>query len=87
MSLLDNILDYAFGDTDDNPHRFASPDAFIDNRILDDMTGEALVLEDIQRQVLQAMFERNESGHLKYDTIVYSAPKKSGKTSNGGAVA
>lgn len=42
--------------------------------------NKPLQLEDHQRAILQEAFRCDEDEHLIYRTIVYSAPKKSGKT-------
>ena len=48
-------------------------------------TGKPLVLEDHQRRILNHMFTP-VNGRLRYNTYVYSCPKKSGKTEIAGAV-
>lgn len=52
---------------------------------LDD-TGELIRLEDHQRRILNVAFAPNEEGHLAYETVVWSTPKKEGKTGIAGAV-
>ena len=51
----------------------------------DPVTGENLgpgtiILAPFQRRILRAALARDERGRFKYSTIVWSAPKKSGKT-------
>lgn len=48
-------------------------------------TGLPMVLHPEQRDVLREMFRRDEYGFV-YDVMVYSAPKKSGKTSIAGGL-
>lgn len=50
-------------------------------------TNAPLVLHPEQAAVLRAMSARDDAGNFKYSTWVYSAPKKSGKTTIGAAVA
>lgn len=55
-------------------------------------TGEALgsgpiILAPVYRSVLRAALSRNSRGRLAYQTIVWSAPKKTGKTTIAAAVA
>lgn len=50
-------------------------------------TGQALELHPEQRAVLNAMSERDADGRFKYTTWLYSAPKKSAKTTLGAGVA
>lgn len=42
--------------------------------------GQPLQLEDHQRGILQEAFRYDEDERFLYRTIIYSAPKKSGKT-------
>jgi phage terminase large subunit-like protein len=52
---------------------------FIDNfAICED--GQPLRLEEHQRRILTEAFKSGKDERLKYRTIIYSAPKKSGKT-------
>ena len=48
-------------------------------------TGKPLALEDHQRKILNHWFTPI-NGRLRYNTYVYSCPKKSGKTEIAGAV-
>lgn len=55
------------------------------------VTGEVLttgpiILADHQRAILNEALSKNEKGEYKYATIVYSAPKKSGKSATASAV-
>jgi len=42
--------------------------------------GAFIKFEDHQKRILETAFTPNEDGRLSYKTIIYSAPKKSGKT-------
>lgn len=52
---------------------------FIEDLAIDEK-GELIKLEDHQKRILRHVTEFNENGKLPYTTIVYSCPKKSGKT-------
>jgi hypothetical protein len=57
----------------------------------DPLTGERLPagplrLAPHQRKIIDAALEKDENGNFKYATIVYSAPKKSGKSAITSAV-
>ena len=49
-------------------------------------TGKPLKLVEHQERILSHCFTPRSDGTLPYTTIVYSAPKKSGKTEIGGAI-
>lgn len=53
---------------------------FIDAFIKQDGNGQAFQLEDHQRGILGEAFRCDETERFVYKTIIYSAPKKSGKT-------
>lgn len=63
-----------------------SPADFIERYMLDVDTGNRITLHPEQRAVLELMAARNERGFI-YSTWVYSAPKKSAKTTIGAGVA
>lgn len=52
--------------------------------IVDD--GSPIKLEDHQKRILKAAFTPDSNGVLPYKTVIYSAPKKSGKTAIGAVV-
>lgn len=56
------------------------PVTFIERTLIDPETGESFVLNDAERRFLRHAFERDGDGRLAYPELVYSAPKKSGKT-------
>lgn len=64
----------------DNPADYMEAEFYIPE------TGAPIVLETEQRQVLKAMSAR-DGDTFKYMTWLYSAPKKSGKTAIGAALA
>jgi len=49
-------------------------------------TSRPIVLERFQKAVLRYALQRNEDGSFRYQTVVWSQPKKSGKTAISGAV-
>lgn len=53
---------------------------FIDEFIRQDGIGQPFRLEDHQRKILAEAFRCDENERFVYKTIIYSAPKKSGKT-------
>ena len=50
-------------------------------------TGVPIELLEHQRRILRDVFTRDEDGRFPYQTVIYSCPKKSGKTEIGGLVA
>jgi phage terminase large subunit-like protein len=73
--------------TPDQLRRYArDPAAFIDDLVKHNEAGSAFHLLPAQREVFQLAFAFDVSGRLAYDTIVYSCPKKSGKTTLNAAL-
>jgi phage terminase large subunit-like protein len=60
--------------------------AFIDERLQKTELGQPFRFMDHQRAILREAFTFDADGWLRYDTIVYSCPKKSGKTTINAAV-
>ena len=60
---------------------------FIQREMVIPETGKPLELHPEQAAVLQAMSSRDANGDFNYSLWLYSAPKKSGKTTVGAAVA
>jgi phage terminase large subunit-like protein len=56
------------------------PAAFVEDILRDPETGERFVLNWSQRRFLEHAVNRDAQGRLLYPELVYSAPKKSGKT-------
>ncbi len=70
-----------------NPTRYArDPVRFIDECIQVNERGRPFRLTPTQRAVLQAAFLFDKLGQLPWTTFVYSAPKKSGKTTVNAAL-
>lgn len=63
------------------------PVEFIEKEMYIPETGLPMVLTEHQKKVLRTAFQRNENGHFKYSTIVYSSTKKSAKTSISAGIA
>lgn len=64
---------------------------FLIDRPRDPVTAEVygegpIILSEYQKRILAAALERDADGKFKYDTIVWSEPKKSGKTALAAAV-
>src|SRR5262249_33809914 len=58
----------------------ADPAAFIEEVLRDPETGQPFVLNPAQREFLRHAFRTGEDGRLLYPEMVFSCPKKSGKT-------
>jgi phage terminase large subunit-like protein len=75
-------------DTDRPPPASDVPDlvAFIDARIQRNELGQPFQLAEHQRVILREAFTFDAEGRLSWDTVIYSAVKKSGKTTINGVV-
>ena len=62
------------------------PVAFIDDLVKKNELGQPFRLLDHQKEVLSRAFAFDGDGRLPYDTIIYSCPKKSGKTTINAAI-
>jgi phage terminase large subunit-like protein len=58
----------------------ANPIAFIETVLINPETGEAFELLPSERAFLAYAFQLDDSGKLKFPELLYSCPKKSGKT-------
>lgn len=58
--------------------------AFINEVMIDPDTGAPFVLLPAERAFLRRAFKRTADGRLRYPELVYSAPKKSGKSAFAG---
>lgn len=58
----------------------SDPISFIEEVLHDPQTGKPFVLLDAERAFLGEAFKRGDDGRLLYPELIYSAPKKSGKT-------
>ena len=74
--------------TEDTPISYwrANPCAFIERCLINYETGQPFDLLPAERLFLQYMFMTDEDGRLKYPTLIYSAIKKSGKTTFGAMI-
>lgn len=60
--------------------KVSDPVAFLETFVYDPESGRLLVLEDEQKVAIRHLTRRDEDGNFLYSTLIYSAPKKSGKT-------
>jgi len=63
-----------------------SPLTFIDKLVRKNELGQPFALMDHQREILRLAFAFDEDGRLPYDTVIFSCPKKSGKTTLNAAL-
>jgi phage terminase large subunit-like protein len=56
------------------------PAAFIEELLVNSATGRPFRLTDAQRRFLAHAFELREDGRMRYPELLFSAPKKSGKS-------
>ena len=66
--------------------RIVSPITFIDKLVRRNELGQPFALMDHQREILKLAFDFDSNGKLPYDTIIWSCPKKSGKTTINAAL-
>jgi hypothetical protein len=64
----------------------SDPIAFLDDLVRVNELGQSLRLLDHQREILRIAFAFDAAGKLTWDTLVYSCPKKSGKTTLNAAL-
>jgi len=62
------------------------PVGFIESQFIVPETGQPLRLLDWQKRILRHLFAPDDQGHYPYSDIVWSLPKKGGKTTIGAAV-
>jgi phage terminase large subunit-like protein len=76
--------------TSPNPRRvqryFRDPAFFLEHEWIRPETGKPIKLLPHQKRILRHVFHRDKNGRFAYDTVVWSAPKKSGKTEIGAGV-
>ena len=58
----------------------ADPVAFVEEVLVSPETGSPYVLVDAQRAFLREALRLRKDGRLRYQDLIFSAPKKSGKT-------
>jgi phage terminase large subunit-like protein len=64
----------------------ADPCTFIEEVLVDPETGQNFVLSPAQRRFLRRAFQLTPDGRLLYPELVFSSPKKSGKTATAAMV-
>jgi hypothetical protein len=62
----------------------ADPATFIETVLHDPDTGTPFVLLDCERRFIAEMFKTDDDGHLVHTDLIYSCPKKTGKTTFAG---
>ena len=62
----------------------ADPIAFIERVLKDPETGQPFTLYEEQKTFLREALQRTVQGRMKYTELLFSAPKKSGKTTFAG---
>jgi len=70
--------------TDRSGHPSAA--AWIESTLIDPETGAPFVLTEAQRRFLRHAFKLTPSGRLLYPELIFSTPKKSGKTATAAMV-
>lgn len=70
-----------------NINRYTTdPVSFIDRLVKKSELGKPFRLMPHQREILRLAFQFDADGRLPWDTIIYSCPKKSGKTTENAAL-
>lgn len=59
---------------------------WIEEHFVDPITKRSIQLHPIQKRILRHALQYDESGHSRYSLVVWSQPKKSGKTAVAAAV-
>jgi phage terminase large subunit-like protein len=59
---------------------------FIEKCVRKSELGRPFRLMPHQKEILELAFAFNEDGRLPYDTVIFSCPKKSGKTTLNAAL-
>jgi phage terminase large subunit-like protein len=80
---------FNFAETLVTPQSYKKPPdpvQWISNNFIDPITDKLMVLQEWQKRVLAKALEMDEEGYNKYDTVIWSQPKKSGKTTIAAAV-
>ena len=72
--------------TDELANYAHDPVAFLDRYITRNELGQPFQLLPHQREVLRLAFAFDQHGRLPWDTVIYSCPKKSGKTTINAAI-
>lgn len=62
------------------------PSEWITSNFIDPVTNKLMKLQPWQGKIVDFALQMDEDGYSKYDLIIWSQPKKSGKTTTAGAV-
>lgn len=85
--IIEELFDFA--ETLVSPQAYTKPPdpvEWITYNFIDPISGKLMVLQEWQKRVLREALSMDEQGYNKYDTIIWSQPKKSGKTTIAAAV-
>lgn len=78
---IDDIFDYAKTLVDNRKEEMiTTPLQWIEENFIDPITGKLIELQSHQRRILRRALQTDEHGHSRYNLVVWSEPKKSGKT-------
>lgn len=80
---------FDFADTLTRPQDYKPPPdpvEWIKYNFVDPITGKYMVLLEYQERILRKALTMDSKGYNKYDTVIWSQPKKSGKTTTAAAV-
>lgn len=69
------------------PDKPQSPVEWISEHFIDPIAGTTIKLEEYQARIIQEALSMRQDGSSVYERVIWSQPKKSGKTAIGGAVA
>ena len=82
-SMFDMALSYASADKYIPP---PPPVSWMEGNFVDPITGKKLILQPFQKRILRKALTMDDKGYNKYDLVIWSQPKKSGKTTIASAV-
>lgn len=80
---------FDFADTLTKPQDYKPPPDPVDwikYNFVDPITGKYMVLLEYQERILRKALTMDSKGYNRYDTVIWSQPKKSGKTTTAAAV-
>lgn len=84
---VDDLFDFgetlALGREDREPE---DPVEWIVGNFIDPITNTRMVLQEFQGRIIKEATKRNSDGRCQYDCVIWSQPKKSGKTTIAAAI-
>lgn len=75
-----------YSSEDEQEKQIPHPVAWISENFIDPVTGDKVKLESHQKRILRKALQTDENGISRYSLVVWSEPKKSGKTAIAAAV-